>query len=363
MISESIRIRLSELRESGDIEGLVYALVQLAESTPLFSNSAVLVRDWIVESRELAATCILDPGLEVRQSLRHAQVLLALGQPVPSYAMARRAEALAKKHAELGLQDRAIAVASRALVRMGRHEDALTLLEGVASRQLHPLLEDSLAPALCFLAVGESHLCEGRYSGASGPLEEALSRLDESPAFDRLRWDVLMGLAMLDHRFCALDRMTDRLEQALTLAERHQAVDACIATKLVFCAISRARSQSPVGWLEDVLSMAGTSLPLRSRWRTHRYITERLIRLVSARSYAELSKLVGEQATSCGADRDLLGYLILVSIAAAVEDAAGRLDSSKSLLVHVTERLREQDQLDASKVLQLHKEALESLGG
>lgn len=358
MVSETIRNRLSVIRESGDIELLLHTLVELSESVPLFSSSIDLVRDWIVESRELAAQCIVDRGIEVRQAVRHAEVLLVQGQAIPAYAMARRTESRAKDCAELGLQDRAVAVAGRALVRLGRHDEARTLLERITSKRLHPSLDDSLAPALCFLAIGEAHLCEGRYAGAIAPLTEALSRLPATAGTARYRWDILMSLAMLEHSACNFESMGDRLSAALELASECDAHDAVAASRLMLGAVARLRAEHPKQWFDAALSSLPFEDMKRSHWSVRRFIVDRLLGLIGARSLDELVKRTGEQAQGCGRDRDLVGYIMLVSLAAALDDAAGRSAAAISLLERVQQRLVEQGQAEAVAVLGQHQQAL-----
>ena len=136
------------------------------------------------------------------------------------------------------------------------------------------------------------------------------------------------------------------------------ASDAAAAATLVLASTARVRSEDPKPWFEEVLYSAGDAMGPTSRWSRRRHILDRLLSVGKARSYADLSKLLGDQASGCGRDRDLVGYLVLVSIAAATEDAAGRRAGAESLLQNVAERLASQQQEEACGVLQTHIDAL-----
>ena len=360
MIDDATRRRLSDIRDSGDLELLATALMELATSTPLFHRSAPMVQEWIVESRQLSARCVVDAAIEARQNLRQAEVLLVLGQAAPALALARRAEAQSMANSELGLQDYSLAVAGRSLVRLGRYDDAISLLQRVASRQVHPSLDNPDAPALCFLAVGEAHLLEGQYEGASGPLEEALRRLSQTPRTDRLRWDALMALALLDHHQQAPEKMQKRLDEAMLLAERNTAWEATAAVRLARAVVARVIGEDPTDYLRPILIADDLySGAPASQWSVQRYILDRVTALVGARSYVELSRRVGEQAMHCGSDRDLMGYLFFVALASAIRDAAGSRREAKELLSQVHGRLSAQGQsTSAANILRWHEAAL-----
>ena len=352
MIDEETRSRLSAIRESGDLERLAVALVDLAEVTPLFNNRARLVGDWIAESRQLSEHCVVDAAIGTRQSLRQAEVLLVLGQPAPALALARRAEAQAKAIAEMGLEDASRAVASRALVRLGQHQDALELMQHISTRSVHPLLDAPRAPGLCFLAVGEAYMREGCLQYAKMPLQETIKSLQAVPASERLLWDTHMALAVVAAREREPDVMSTHLQAASEIATHAQAQEASASTWLLQATFARTSGAEPAEAFLAALRSTGTaSLPPRSPWTEQSYILDRLLAFSGGRSYDEFLTRAGQQAAQCGKARDLLGYILFVALASAVRDASGARAAAKQLLVDISGRLSGQDQPAAAELL------------
>ena len=350
---------LKAARQSGDERAVVEALVAQAEAAPLFARNLDRVHDWLVESRDLAHRVVLRPRIEVLVVARQAEVFLAGGSPASAAEIAREARDLARRLGEPGLEDRAALLQARALVRLGHQDDAVAVFEAVVERELGPgEREERVVPGMAFLAVGEAHLFEGRYAGAYRPLEQAIGLLPREKYADRLRWDALVGLGMLDHRGGDIDAAAVRYAAAVELADAHQSVTEQVESLLLMGTLQRGqgRREEARRLLERALALSselGTPHPMAP------FPTERLRGLVGSESMDQLIDRAIELAGSCGAQHDLMGYVQLTTLVAALLDMAGQSRRARETLDQVASTLEAHGVPEEAGVVRWHRRAYE----
>ena len=341
---------LERAREEGDEHAVVCALFSLVEITPLFTDHLSSVRDWLREARRIAIRTVIWPRQEVLQLLRGAETFLAVGSAREAFDVATEACRVAQSAQQPGLEDRAWMVSARALVRLGQQDDAVELFSRVIDRELAPEDEEPIAPGLAFLAVGEAHLFDGRYEGAYEPLERAVGLLPNQQEADRLRYDALVGLGMLDSRQGAMESAALRYRAAMQLADKHASVPEQVTSLLLMGSLCRGQND-PVNafqYLSRAIALSGEAMPPQ---RALTFPTERLRNLVGRGSAEELMDGARDLAGDCGRDGDLMGYVQLTTVVAALMDHAGQGAEALDMLQTVMNRLDEGEQPEAVSVL------------
>ena len=349
----ALRKDLAEARARADEHAITQTLVRLAQTTPLFADELEEIEEWIIEARDLAFRTVLTPIQEVQSVLRRAEVFLARGGPREAFDVATEACRLAHRLELPGLEDRAWMVEARALVRLGRQDDALALFERISDHQVPTEKEDPIVPGLAFLAVGEAHLFEGRYEGAYGPLQRAISLLPRRRQADRLRYDVLVGLGMLDHRAGEFETAAIRYDAAMKLADRHSSRPEQVESLLLMGSLFRGQ-----GKVEEAHALLRRALKLSGQVRQPvgylAFPTERLRNLVGHTGVQETMDAATELARDCGVVGDLMGYVQLTVIVASLLDLDGRLGEARAMLQSVASGLSEGGQELTADVLRLH---------
>lgn len=349
----SLREDLQAAREAHDELAILEALIGLAQSTPLFADNHAEVKEWIVEGRDLAIRSVIKPWQEILQVIRSAEVFLNEGAARMAFDVATEACKLAGAADLPGLEDRAWMVQARALVRMGRQDDAVSLFHRISEHEIPPAKEDTVAPGLAFLAVGEAHLFEGRYEGAYQPLQRVLRLLPRRAAVDRLRYDALVGLGMLDHRLGEFETAAIRYEAAMELANKHRSRPEQVESLLLMGSLTLG-----LGRRVDAHSHLRRALALSERLPPAptylAFPTERLRNMVGRGSAAEMIGVATELARDCGAIGDLMGYVQLTVVVSAMIDYDGRTLAAVEMLGQVASGLAEGGQEKASNVLRRH---------
>ena len=341
-------------REAGNSFGLATALLELAEATPLFSDALTQVEDWLSESRDLAHRIVLPPRCEVTQIVRLSEVLLASGAALEAFDVATEAARLANNADLPGLVDRAWTAQARALVRLERQDDAIRLFNALVEHDVPHSAEDRLVPGLAFLAFGEAHLFQGRYDTACAPLEQSLLLLPQGPAADRLRYDALVGLGMLDHRQGELDTSAIRFEAAMRIADTHASRPEQLESLLLSATLWRGRGRIEASnrCLQAAIGLSPLATPPA---RPLTFPTERLRNLVGQTTVAELIEGASELARDCGHAGYLMGYVQIVALVATLHAFEGRVLEGLRLLNHVSLALLEAGHGDAVEALQRHR--------
>ncbi len=347
---------LQEAREEGNEHLVSQCLLLLSESTPLFADHVSEVKDWIRESRDLAVRTVLPPRQEIGQVLRSAECFLAEGSARTAFDIATEGCQQAHNADLPSLEDRGWIVSSRALVRLGRQDDAVGLFHQIVDRELAPEEEDPIVPGLAFVAVGEAHLFEGRYDGAHGPLERAVGLLPENSAADRYRYDALVGLGMLDHRLGSFDTAALRYSAAMQLADTHESRPEQVESQLLMGSLCRGQGDRVAAHqhLKRALTLSKDLSPPMTYLH---FPTERLRNLIGCADASETIDAATELARDCGGRGDLMGYVQLTSIVAALVDFDGRPGEAKDMLTQVSAGLEEGGQSQAALVLRQHLEA------
>ncbi len=349
----SLQEDLEAAREAGDEHAMVQAIISLAQSTPLFADNHTQVRDWIVEGSDLASRSVLKPWQEVLQVVRSAEVFLTAGAAREAFDVASEACRMAAKATLPGLEDRSWMIQARALVRLERQDDAVGLFKRIIERDLPPAKEDAIAPGMAFLAVGEAHLYEGRYEGAYEPLQRVLTLLPRRKAVDRLRYDALVGLGMLDHRQGELETAAIRYEAAMQLAHKHRSRPEKVESLLLMGSLCRGQGKKTTahGHLKQAIALSGQ---LSSPPSYLVFPTERLRNLVGCGSAQELIQRATDLARDCGAVGDLMGYVQLTTLVAALTDHEDGPLKAIQMLEQVSAGLEEGGQATAAGVLRRH---------
>ena len=337
----NLAAKLSSLegaRGRGDDHAVAEALLELAESVPLFADRLGSALEWIVESCDLGTRTVITPRQEVLQVLRLAEVFLASGSAREAFDVATEACRLAHTLGCVGLEDRSWMVQSRALVRLGRQDDAVALFEAIVAHDVPQDEEEAVVPGLAFLAVGEAHLFEGRYDGAYHPLERAVELLPPGHEADRLRYDALVGLGMLDHRAGELETAEIRTAAAMRLADAHASRTEQVESLLLLGTLMRGRGKARHAreLLEKAIALSAKLDPPRHELG---FPTERLRNLVGVPTAAEMVDAATELARDCGSQGDLMGYVQITAIVAALHDLQGRTDDGRGVLAVVSESL------------------------
>ena len=351
--NENLLRDLEEARERGDEHGVTEALVDLAERTPLFAAHLAQVREWIEESRDLAVRTVLRPRQEVLTVLRSAEVFLVAGAARSAFDVATEGCHIAALGGLFGLEDRAWMVEPRALVRLGRQDDAVQLFEKIVDRELPPEDEEPIVPGLAFLAVGEAHLFEGRYNGAHGPLERAIGLLPPGHAADRLRYDALVGLGMLDHRRGDFALSAHRYHAAMQLADAHESRPEQVESLLLMGSLLLGQGDRRQAH-EHLRRAIALSAELDPPLHALSFPTERLRNVVGRRTTAEMIDAATELAWHCGAENDLMGYVQLTAIVASLIDLDGRPAEARDMLEEVAVGLEGGGQAEAATVVRRH---------
>ncbi|MFT5430571.1 MAG: tetratricopeptide (TPR) repeat protein [Myxococcota bacterium] len=345
--------RLAAAQASGSEHAQAEALLALAEMTPLFNSQQDRVLEWVARTRDLAQRVVLSPRAEILHVQLQAEALLGSGSPREGFQVAREACRIAARARLPGLEDRAWLVEARCMVRLRRQDDAVRLFQQVIDRSLAEDEEEPVVPGLAFLALGEAHLFEGRYDGAYRPLELAIARLPAAPYADRLRYDALVGLGLLDHRLGDFEAAGLRYAAAASLADAHQSTAEQVESLLLIGSLARGRGDQPVARvaLEQAVALsAEAALPLIAL----NFPTERLRNLMGYHSGIEMLEACITLARDCGSEGDLMGYVQLTAIAAALTDLVHGVDAARALLTAVNDGLTGNEYSTAAAVVARH---------
>ena len=208
-------------------------------------------------------------------------------------------------------------------------------------------------PGLAYLAVGEAHLFEERYDGAYRPLETAIQMLPTGGAADRLRFDALVGLGMLDHRMGEFETAVLRFNSAMELADKYESRSEQVESYLLLGSLYRGQGQREKAQI--YLKKAETVAALLAPFPHHfRFPTERLRNLVGCQDLGELLDNATVLAGECGADGDLMGYVQLTTIVAALTEITEGTAGATAILSTVAQSLKQGEQNDAALVLERH---------
>ena len=347
---------LQRARAAGNETAIVELLLEWAENQPLFEAALPALEARLWEARERARRVVLSDRAEVLHRVRGAEALLARGAARGALELAEEARRECRTRDLPGLEDRAAMVAARALVRLGRQGEAIRRFYEVVARETSAEAEEPIAAGLAFLAVGEAHLFEGRYDGAVRPLERALGLLPGHPCADRYRYDALLGLAMLDHRAGALEQALLRVEAALRLAVRHDSPAEQMDAHLLRAVLLRVVGQ-PAAAAEALRAALRISADLPAPALPRSFPLERLRNLAGCEDVATAIDAATMLAHGCGAVGDLMGYVQLVALVAALLDLDGRTHEAASLLSEVGSGLARGGQRDAAALVQRHRDA------
>lgn len=344
---------LAEARNQDNEHVLAQALWDVCEMTPLFATNIPRVEELSREARDLGVRTVLLPRQEVGQIIKSAEIFLARGNALAAFKIATEACGVAEDREIPALEDWAWMVSARALVRLGRQDDAVTLFEKIVERELPAEQDEAIVPGLSFLAVGEAHLFEGRYEGAYGPLQQTLEILPSGALADRYRYDALVGLGMLEHRAGQLDAAAGRYRACLNLADRHESRPEQVESLLLQASLVRGQNDAVSAHLllRRALELSPEATPPAPPLE---FPTERLRNVVGCSTVGELIDACMDTARHCGAASDLMGYVQLTAIVAALMDFDGRPDEARELLRNISSGLFEGGQQTASAVLRTH---------
>ena len=350
---------MASARAEGDEHALAEGLLQLCHATPLFVDNLADVDEWITEARDLAVRAVLPKEHEIGLLLRSAEVFLARGVPRGAFEVATEACKLANRETLIRLEDQAWMVEARALVRIGQQDDALSLFDRIVGREIPPELEDPSVPGLAFLAVGEAHLFEGRYDGAYQPLETAVGMLPDAASADRLRYDALVGLGMLDHRLGAFEQAGHRYGAAMALADKHSSGTEQVESLLLMGSLCRGLGDAKTAaqHLDRALKLSASLNPPVQKVN---FPTERLRNLVGRATAEDMSDTAVELAGDCGAAGDLMGYVQLTAIVAALTERVSGIADARLMLQNVAAGLDASGHPEAGSVVTKH---LQGYGG
>jgi tetratricopeptide (TPR) repeat protein len=353
MTADTYSEGIAEARERGDEYATAQLLIEAIESTPLFTDNIVTVEEWLFEAGELGNRTVLRPDQDVLQLVRRSELFLASGLASEALESAAHACSRAKAKGLSGLEDRVLMVEARALVRVRRQEDAIHLFETMRERQTPDDSDDDLMPGLAYLAVGEAQLFEERYDGAYRPLELAIQLLPVGGAADRLRFDALVGLGMLDHRMGEFETASLRFKSAMELADQHTSRSEQVESYLLLGSLCRSQGQTKEAhaFLKKAQKVAAQLAPFPHHFS---FPAERLRNLVGCQDREELVSSAIALASECGASGDLMGYVQITAIVAALCDLQGDNKRAVAILKQVSASLKQGGQSDASLVLEKH---------
>jgi len=351
---------VAESRETGNERQLAVTLLRLCEVTPLFSSHLADVDQWLKETTDFGHRLVLDPSYEIRQSLRRAEWFLNKGMPWEAHSTASETvKMMMSNDGTATFSDRASMIQARALVRLGRQESAVQLFDALVERDVPQNEEDPRVAGLAFVAAGEAHLFEGRYDLAARPLDLATNFLPDDEAGDRLRFDALCGLGMLDHRDAELETAMVRYEAALSLAERQDATSEQITCHLLLAALNRGLGQRAKAkkHLTTAFKRTKKTAAETGDWA---FPTERMRNLVGCGDLDALGRQARILARDCGTQGDLIGYAQLTALVATVLDLQEKAGEAAALLQTVWEVLEADGYETAGKLLRTHREGYAS---
>jgi tetratricopeptide (TPR) repeat protein len=226
--TNELRARVASARQDGDGAALAALLLDLAEATPLFNESARQILDYLADElafpREAEVTNV---ALEARRLIRVALALLVSEQLEAAVEAARRAAVLATESQSPLLAREGRRALATVLGRAGTSPNEawqiVAALEGHA-KKLTDRPEARLLRAQLSEIKGDLALNAGDQAAARAAYEEALQLykpLDER--VDDARYHTLMALSVAHQQEQNMVRALTRLKSALGIAERHAA--------------------------------------------------------------------------------------------------------------------------------------------
>ena len=346
---------VAEARETGDDRELAESLLGLSMQTPLFAESLTDVVKWLEEAQVIVQRTVVHPSNEIELVLRRAEVFLASGMNPEAIQVAVDAGRMASKDEMHALTYRSWITQARALVRLGRQDEAIALFESLAEDNSEPERDEPMLPGMAFLAVGEAHLFEERYEGAYRPLTYAIAELPMDSADDRLRYDAQVGVAMLDFRRGDFHDAAIRFEAALTLAESHKSRPEQVECLLQLACVKRA-----FGSVTDVQELVAKALErskdLEPPSSPMTFPTEHFRNLAGAKNVDDLIDAATEDARACGGRGDLMGYIQLTILVATLLNAGDRNEECLALIDVVAESFEELGQEAGVELLKHYRE-------
>ena len=188
---------------------------------------------------------------------------------------------------------------------------------------------------------------------------DALAHLPEGAAADRPRFDAHIALALAHHHCCDIEQVIRHVDSAQEITEQHDAWEGNAAVAFIRASIARARKESPEAWLQQVVTQAAVNaIPGDVHWRQPRFCIDRLYSMLNMRSLGEMAPRVEQQAARCSVEHDLVSYVFLAVLAAAIYDSHGTPDKGTELLARISQGLAAQKQGRAAATLDWFQEIL-----
>ena len=142
---------------------------------------------------------------------------------------------------------------------------------------------------------------------------------------------------------------------ALALAEKHKSPAEQVECHLLLAALyfGMGRAEDSGQQIKHALDLSANTAP---PGRVLTFPTERLRNLVGASSVQQLIDSAMIQAAACGEQHDLMGYVQLTALVAAMMSYDSNGDGAVALLTSVADNLENDEQAIEAAVLRKHAE-------